>query len=87
MKASQIRRLPLSGSRYGKEGDWQKDIEKMKRLVPTFFQIVQLGWLEVQTDDGQIVTVLAPRFIRALMVEAHCRASHEKKMPTLNLTL
>ncbi|HBT2866436.1 TPA: DNA polymerase III subunit alpha [Klebsiella pneumoniae] len=58
MKASQILAgFSLSEADMVRKAIGKKDIEKMKKIGADFSDRAQLGWLEVQTDDGQIVTV------------------------------
>ncbi|HCB3444819.1 TPA: DNA polymerase III subunit alpha, partial [Klebsiella pneumoniae] len=57
MKASQILAgFSLSEADMVRKAIGKKDIEKMKKIGADFSDRAQLGWLEVQTDDGQIVT-------------------------------
>lgn len=58
MKASQILAgFSLAEADMVRKAIGKKDIEKMKKIGADFSERAQMGWLEVQTDDGQTVVV------------------------------
>ena len=58
MKASQILAgFSLAEADMVRKAIGKKDIEKMKKIGSDFSRRAQLGWLEIETDDGQVLVV------------------------------
>ena len=58
MRASQILAwFSLAEADMVRKAIGKKDIEKMKKIGADFARRAQLGWIEIEIDDGQVLVV------------------------------